>query len=131
MSFQNPALLRENMHQQLNASFHSFLTGIRNYSFTSAWHLAEAKTTIAAATNYFDYGTITQTDATGMVLGTFRPVDYVAQVMASRQYKDYFRYGLTMKYIHSNYGQYRSSDWLLMWGELLRFAEPVAGKSGG
>lgn len=109
MSFQNPALLRESMHQQMNASFHSFLAGIRNYSFTGAWQLAEAKTTLAAGTNYFDYGTITQTDASGMILGSFRPVDYVVQVMASRRYKDYFRYGLTMKYIHSNYGQYRSS----------------------
>lgn len=109
MSFQNPALLRTGMHQQMNASFHSFLAGIRNYSFTTAWYLPQAHTTLAAATNYFDYGNITQTDAAGMVLGNFRPVDYVAQVMASRQYKEYFRYGLTLKYIHSNYGQYRSS----------------------
>jgi hypothetical protein len=29
--------------------------------------------------------------------------------MASRKYHERFQYGLTMKYINSNYGQYRSS----------------------
>ncbi len=32
MSFQNPSLLRDGMHQQINTSFNSFLAGIRNYS---------------------------------------------------------------------------------------------------
>lgn len=109
MAVQNPALLRDGMHQQVSTSFNSFFAGIRNYAFTGAWHLADARTNIAASTNYFDYGTVTQTDASGMVMGNFRPADYVVQVMASRQYKDHFRYGLTMKYINSNYGQYRAS----------------------
>lgn len=109
MAFQNPALLRDKMHQQAGASFNSFLAGIRNYSLTSAWHLSEARTNIAAGANYFDYGTLAQTDASGMVMGSFRPVDYVVQVMASRQYKERFWYGLTMKYLNSSYGQYRSS----------------------
>ncbi len=109
MSFNNPALLRNGMHQQLNTSFNSFLAGIRNYSLTTAWHLEPSQTNIAIGANYFDYGNITQTDASGMVLGNFRPVDYVVQVMASRQYHERFQYGLTMKYINSNYGQYRSS----------------------
>lgn len=109
MAFQNPALLRDNMHQQVGTSFNSFLAGIRNYSLTSAWHLSEARTNIAAGANYFDYGTLAQTDASGNVMGSFRPADYVVQVMASRRYKERFWYGLTMKYLNSNYGQYRSS----------------------
>lgn len=109
MSFQNPSLLRDPMHQQASFSFNSFLAGIRNYSLTTAWHLAPAQTNIAVGANYFDYGTITQTDAAGNVLGTFRPVDYVVQVMASRQYHERFFYGATVKYISSNYGQFRSS----------------------
>ena len=109
MSFNNPALLRSGMHQQLSTSFNSFLAGIRNYSLTSAWHLDPSQTNIAVGANYFDYGNITQTDASGMVLGNFRPVDYVVQVMASRQYHEKFQYGFTLKYINSNYGQYRSS----------------------
>lgn len=109
MAFQNPSLLREGMSGQLSASFNSFLAGIRNYSATGALHLPDAKTTIALGANYFDYGTIAQTDAAGNVYGSFRPVDYLVQAMASRSYGERFRYGLTMKYIRSSYGQYRSS----------------------
>lgn len=109
MSFQNPALLRADMQHSLGTSFNSFLAGIRNYSLTSAWHLDQANTNLGAGVNYFDYGILAQTDAAGNVLGNFRPVDYVVQVMASRQYHERFFYGLTLKYMHSGYGQYRSS----------------------
>ena len=109
MSFHNPALLRDGMHQQVSTSFNSFIAGIRNFSLTTAYHLEQAKTNIAIGANYFDYGTLMQTDASGNILGSFRPTDYVVQVMASRKYHERFQYGLTMKYINSSYGQYRSS----------------------
>lgn len=109
MAFQNPSLLRQGMHQQVNTSFNAFLAGIRNYSLTTAYHLAPIQTNLALGVNYFNYGTLTQTDASGNVLGIFRPADYVLQVMASKKYHERFWYGLTMKYINSNYGQYRSS----------------------
>ena len=109
MTFNNPSLLRYGMHKQINTSFNSFLAGIKNYSLTSAWYSEAAKTNLAIGTNYFDYGTLTQTDASGNMYGSFRPVDYVVQIMASKQYHERFHYGLTLKYIHSNYGQYRSS----------------------
>lgn len=109
MAFHNPSLLRDGMQKQLNTSFNSFLAGIRNYSLSSALHAESIHTNFAVGANYFDYGNIAQTDASGNVLGTFRPVDYVVQVMASRQYHERFWYGLTTKYINSNYGQYRSS----------------------
>jgi hypothetical protein len=109
MGFQNPSMLRENMHLQANTSFNAFIAGISNYSLSSAYHFNSLQTTMALGVNYLDYGNITQTDASGNVYGNFRPSDYVLQVMASRQYHERFFYGLTMKYIQSNYGQYRSS----------------------
>jgi hypothetical protein len=109
MSFQNPSLLRNSMHQQANTSFNAFIAGINNYSLTSAYHVNSIQTNLALGVNYLDYGNITQTDASGIVYGNFRPSDYVLQVMASRQYHERFWYGLTMKYIQSNYGQYRAS----------------------
>ena len=109
LAFQDPALLRPAMNGQVSTSFNSFLAGIRNYSLTSGWHTASLNTNFAAGVNYFDYGSISQTDASGNILGVFHPVDYVAQIMASRQYHERFWYGLTLKYINSNYGMYRSS----------------------
>jgi hypothetical protein len=109
LSFQNPALLRNNMNGQFNASFNGFIAGIRNYSFTSALHLANTETNVAFGVNFFDYGSITQTDASGNIYGTFHPNDYVAQVSASKQYKERFWYGGTLKFMSSNYGQYKSN----------------------
>jgi hypothetical protein len=109
LAFHNPSLLRATMNQQANLSFNSFLAGIKNYGLTTAWHLASSETNIAVGANYFDYGNIMQTDASGNLLGNFRPVDYVVQVMASRQYHERFYYGVTMKYVNSSYAQYKSS----------------------
>ncbi|MEN9685679.1 MAG: hypothetical protein RLZZ28_1465 [Bacteroidota bacterium] len=118
MVFQNPALLSSDMHLQANASFHSFIGGIRNYSATSAWHLEKTGVNLAAGTNYFDYGSIAQTDAAGNISGSFRPVDYVVQVMASKDYREKFRLGSSFKYVHSGYGQYRSAALALDLGVL-------------
>ena len=109
MCFQNPALLRDEMHQQLSASFNSFVGGIKNYSLTSAFHLEKQHTNLSFGVNYFNYGTVTQTDASGNVLGDFRPADYVVQASASRSYQQHWWYGMTVKFASSNYGQYRSS----------------------
>jgi len=107
MSFQNPGLLRTQMHQQLNASFNDFLAGIRNYSLTTAWHLENANTNLALGINYFDYGELTRTDASGNILGNFRPTDYLVQVAASRKYKERWWYGATLKFMQSSYAQQR------------------------
>lgn len=109
MAFHSPTLLRKEMHGQVDVSFNAFLAGINNYSLTTAWHLESAKTNVGMGINYFDYGIITQTDAAGNIAGVFRPRDQVIQVMASRSYKEKWWYGGTLKYIHSNYGLYRSA----------------------
>ena len=63
LAFQDPALLRPAMNGQVSTSFNSFLAGIRNYSLTSGWKASSLNTNFAAGVNYFDYGSIPQTDA--------------------------------------------------------------------
>jgi hypothetical protein len=109
VSFNNPALLRPAMHGQVNASFSTLYNGIRNYSCWGVAYHARSQTTFAAGVNYLDYGNATQTDASGNILGDFRPSDYVAQVAAGRQYGKKWFYGVAIKFIHSAYGYYRSS----------------------
>lgn len=109
LTFHNPALLRSSMHQQLNTSFNSFLTGITNYSLTTAIHVSSIKTTAALGVNFFNYGSTTQTDAAGNVLGSFIANDYVVQVSASKQYKENWFLGTTIKFINSSYGMYKSN----------------------
>lgn len=109
MSFQNPALLRPQMHQQVNTSFNDFFAGIKNYCLNTAFYLEKTNTNLAVGVNYFDYGIITQTDAAGNILGIFHPNDYVAQISASKQYKEHWWYGATFKFMSSNYAQYKSN----------------------
>jgi len=109
LAFNNPSLLKPSMHTQADLVFNSFYAGIKNYHFMAGFRSEPLKTNLAFGINYFSYGSVTQTDPSGIVYGDFTPSDYVMQVSASREYGQKWEYGTTLKFIHSNYGQYRSS----------------------
>lgn len=109
MSFQNPSLLRKEMDRQINTSINAFFAGITQFNLTTAYHLAAPKINLGLGVQYLNYGTLTQTDAAGNILGNFKPNDYVIQVMASKQFSERFWLGSTAKFIQSNYGQYRAA----------------------
>ena len=109
MAFNNPSLLRDDMHEQLHVAFNSMYAGIKNYHSFFAYHYDKWQTNFGAGVHFLDYGNIEQTDAAGNISGAFHPNDYVAQLSASRKYAEKWYYGLTLKFISSNYGLYRSS----------------------
>lgn len=104
----NPALLQPSLSTQINASFNSFLGGVKTYGLTGALHSQKTNTTFGGHVYYLDYGAIAMTDAAGNVSGVFRPRDYAVQVSACRKYLERWNYGATIKFIGSNYGQYSS-----------------------
>jgi hypothetical protein len=109
LSANNPALLAPELNSQLNVAFNGVPGGIKAYALTGAWHNSKLNTTFGSHIYFVDYGTIEQADAAGNLSGDMRPVDYVVQVSAGRSYLEKWNYGATLKYIGSNYGQYRSS----------------------
>ena len=109
LAFNNPALLSQEMHSQANAVFNDFYGGITAYHLSLGYHHSKLKTNFLWGLNFVNYGSIPQTDASGNVLGKFRPTDWVMQVSASRKYLERWTYGATLKFISSNYGQYKSS----------------------
>lgn len=109
LAFNNPALLRPSMNGNASFVFNSFYAGIKNYHLMTGYYHEKWETNFAFGVNYFAYGSIPETDMAGNILGNFRPVDYVVQVSAGRQYKERWHYGATLKFIHSGYGNYRSS----------------------
>lgn len=109
MAFYNPALLTRAMHTQVNIVFNDFYAGAKAYHFSLAYHLMKQQADLQFGLQYFDYGKIDQTDAAGNLYGLFRPVDYVIHVSAAKNYLDKWKFGSTLKFIHSSYGQYRSS----------------------
>lgn len=109
LAFYNPALLRRTMHTQMNAVFNSMYDGVHAYTLSLAYHHQKTNTSFLWGLNYLDYGSIPQTDAAGNMLGHFRPTDWAMQLSASRSYQHRWKYGATIKFISSNYGQYRSN----------------------
>ncbi|HEY6503006.1 MAG TPA: type IX secretion system protein PorQ [Chitinophagaceae bacterium] len=109
LAFNNPALLKPQMHSQMNTVFNDFYAGITSYHLSLGYHHQKLNTNFLWGLNYFNYGSTTETDAGGNILGKFRPVDWVMQVSASRSYLDKWNYGASLKFISSNYGQYRSN----------------------
>lgn len=109
LAFNNPALLKPSMHSQMNAVFNSFYAGIKAYHLSLGYHNPKLNTNFLWGLNFFNYGNITKTDASGNVLGNFHPTDWVMHLSASRNYMEKWNYGATIKFIYSNYGQYRSS----------------------
>lgn len=105
----NPALLNPEVSKLLNVSFNAFLAGAKGYSLTGALHAEKLQTAFGGHISYIDYGSLPNTDAAGNVMGEFRPVDYVVQVSAARQYLEKWNYGLSLKFIQSSYGQFLSS----------------------
>jgi len=109
LAFNNPALLKKEMHTQMNAVFNSFYAGINAYHLSFAYRQEKLKTNFGAALTYFDYGKISETDASGNIFGSLKPTDWVMQASASRSYLQKWNYGTSLKFISSNYGIYRSN----------------------
>src|SRR5204863_72887 len=81
LAFNNPALLKQNMHAQMNAVFNSFYAGIKAYHLSLGYHHPKLNTNFAWGLNYFSYGNIQQTDASGNIFGTFKPTDWVMKMI--------------------------------------------------
>ena len=109
LALNNPSLLKSDLDKNLGLSFNSFFAGIKSYSLSSAFHHDQTNTTFGGGVFFIDYGSINETDATGNVMGSFHPLDYVVQVSAGRKYLERWQYGLSAKFINSNYAQYTSN----------------------
>jgi len=118
LAFNNPSLLKKEMHTQMNAVFNDFYAGINAWHLSFGYRHEKLKTNFGWGLNYFDYGKISETDASGNVLGSLKPTDWVMQVSASRSYLQKWNYGASFKFISSNYGIYRSNGIAMDFGVL-------------
>lgn len=105
----NPGLLRAAMQNQVALNFTALPGNSKAYQLCSARYVDKSKTTFGGQILYLNYGRLEATDAAGNELGLFNPRDYVIQVSASKQYLEKWRYGASIKFLHSQYQFYRSS----------------------
>lgn len=109
MAFNNPSLLSEKMNQALNFVFTNFYAGINVFHLSGAYFPEKIKLGLAGGITYFNYGAVSETDAAGNIFGKFKPTDWVVQVLASKPYLEKWNFGATLKFISSNYSQYKSN----------------------
>lgn len=74
MAFQNPALLNPSMHLQAALDFNAYFANIGYGSFAVA-HRFKKKGTLFGGVQYFDYGSFTETQETGQIIGEVRAND--------------------------------------------------------
>jgi hypothetical protein len=108
-AMQNPALMRPGLHNQLGLNYNVFYGDTKVMNLQYGYHAEKINTSFALGVQYLNYGKISMTDAVGNVYGEFKPVDYGISLAASRQYKEHWRYGATLKYAGSSYFDTKSS----------------------
>ena len=106
-ALQNPALLSK---QTSDAGFLSFANYIGNIKHQS---IAYGKSfdkigNFAVGLQSINYATIDQRDEYGNDLGTIKANDYCFSLMYGREKDSMFSYGVNLKTIYSQYGQYKS-----------------------
>jgi hypothetical protein len=109
LALENPSLLRASNHGNISSNFTFLAPTLTMLNANGAFHTSKIATTFAISANHLQYGSIDQTDASGNILGIFNPYDQVFQLSASRSYNEKWNYGISLKYIHSKYGAYKSS----------------------
>lgn len=109
LSFHNPALLRETMHKSFDASFNNYFAGIQQYNIHTAFFAEKPKLSFAAGIQFYNYGNITQTDASGNIIGNFKPIDLCVQLQASKEVYKNWHLGTTLKFMQSQYAQFSSN----------------------
>jgi hypothetical protein len=107
LAAQNPALMRPGLHNLLELNYNDYYAGVKIMNLQYGYHMAKINTSCFFALQYFNYGVIDNTDASGNITGTFHPSDYALTLGASRKYLDHWRYGADIKYAHS--GMYQAS----------------------
>ena len=102
---QNPALLGSEMSGQIALNYMRYL-GDSNFAGLVYTHSSGENAAWAAGLQYFGYGSITETDVTGAVLGSLSPQDINFYGAYSRDLNSKVRGGFKVKAIYSAYGDY-------------------------
>jgi hypothetical protein len=107
--FQNPALNRPGLHNQLGLYYNNYYADIKILNLNYSYNVPKLNTAFGFGIQYLNYGSFNQTDNTGTSLGTFKASDFAITVGASKEYKEHWRYGANLKWAHSNLFEKKAS----------------------
>lgn len=103
----NPALLDSNLHNHLTLTYINYISDI-NFGYGSYARHYEGIGTFSLGVQYINYGTFTEADETGRILGEFSAGEIAMDVSYGRSLDSVFSVGGTFKVIYSGLGTYQS-----------------------
>lgn len=102
---QNPALLGPEFDRQLGVNYMHWLGG-SNFAGVRYGMAAGERGAWTAAIQYFGYGSIKETDASGNIIGDFAPIDVTFSGGYTHDLTDCLRGGFAIKAAYSSYSHY-------------------------
>lgn len=105
--YHNPALLNPGMDKSLALNYVNYFAGI-NYGLALYSRSIPGTGNFAAGLTYLNYGTFTETDASGIITGNFSAAEYAFSMIYSREIDSLFSFGVNLKPVLSQLEKYTS-----------------------
>jgi hypothetical protein len=107
LAYHNPALLNSGMNKSLALNYVNYFAGI-NYGLAMYSRSFPGTGNFAAGLTYLNYGSFTETDASGTITGDFSAAEYALSLIYSRQIDSLFSVGVNFKPVLSQLEKYTS-----------------------
>lgn len=120
MGYSNPALLTDSVSKTVSFTYQPFYGDIKKTTLFGAHRLRDQKGMLSGGINYFNYGSVTQVDASGNETGAFfHPAEY-ALVLGYARGLGPFSMGANAKFVHSSIEMYNATALLVDFGVLYK-----------
>ncbi len=107
LAYHNPALLNSGMNKTLALNYVNYFAGI-NYGLAMYSRSYQGTGNFAAGLTYLNYGSFTETDASGIITGNFSAAEYAFSMIYSREIDSLFTVGVNFKPVLSHLEKYTS-----------------------
>jgi len=107
LAYHNPALLNSGMNKTLALNYVNYFAGI-NYGLAMYSRSYTGLGNFAAGLTYLNYGSFTETDASGIITGNFSAAEYAFSMIYSREIDSLFTVGVNFKPVLSHLEKYTS-----------------------
>jgi hypothetical protein len=107
LAYHNPALLNSVMNKSLALNYVNYFAGI-NYGLAMYSRSYPGTGNFAAGLTYLNYGSFTETDASGIITGSFSASEYAFPLIYSRNIDSLFSAGISFKPVLSHLEKYTS-----------------------
>jgi hypothetical protein len=107
LAYHNPALLGKGMNKSVALNYANYFAGI-NYGLAMYSQTYPRIGSFAAGITYLNYGSFTESDASGVITGDFGAAEYAFSMIYSRKIDSLLSVGITFKPVLSQLEKYTS-----------------------